>query len=164
MKEFELLVKSNMKRAYYTALGLTGSHDMAMEISQEAFLKVYKNFYKYDKNKNFFTWYYKILKNLYLNIVRNNKNKESRFLEYNYAGSEPNDPVEQIEEAELITKLEESLLELEPNEKEIIILKEFENLSYKEISEILEVPQGTVMSRLFYARKKLSVKLKRKLL
>jgi RNA polymerase sigma-70 factor (ECF subfamily) len=60
--EFEKLVKANMKRAYYTALGILGSHDAAMEISQEAFIRVYRNFDKYDRQKNFFTWYYKILK------------------------------------------------------------------------------------------------------
>lgn len=162
-EEFESLVKANMKRAYFTALGITGSHDTAMEISQEAFLRVYKNFHKYDRSKKFFTWYYKILKNLYLNFLRNKKKDESRFLEYKYVRTESDDPIEQVEAEELKSKLEESLLELEPGEREIITLKEFEDLSYKEISEMLGIPQGTVMSRLFYARKKLSVKLKRKL-
>jgi RNA polymerase sigma-70 factor (ECF subfamily) len=57
-------------------------------------------------------------------------------------------------------KLEEALLELDIEDREIIIMKEYEDLSYNEIAEILEIPKGTVMSRLFYARKRLAEKFK----
>lgn len=159
--EFEILVKANMKRAYFTALGILGSHDAAMEISQEAFIRAYKNFSKFDRNRKFFTWYYKILKNLCLNFLRDEKrNKTDLFIEANELSL---DPKEEYERSELSLKVNEALMELSVNEREIIILKEFEGLSYKEIAEALELPAGSVMSRLFYARKKLGEVLKRKL-
>lgn len=159
--EFEKLVKANMKRAYFTALGIVGSHDAAMEISQEAFIKVYRNFNKYDRNKNFFTWYYKILKNLCLNYIRDNKRKKEDGIsgkDYSHANI-----YETYEQKELNEKLEEAMQGLDIEDREIIILREFENLSYDEIAGTLGIAKGTVMSRLFYARKRLAEKLKRSL-
>ena len=72
--DFENYVKDNMKRAYYCAFGILGSHDAAMEISQDAFIKAYRNFKSFDRSKNFFTWYYTILRNLCLNFIRDSKN------------------------------------------------------------------------------------------
>ncbi len=159
-EEFARLAKANIKRAYFTALGILGSHDYAMELSQEAFLRAYKNFYKFDTNKNFFTWYYKILKNLCLNNIRDRKNKkESDFLENDSVYDTGENIAESFERNEMIQKLQAALLKLNLDEREIITMREFEKLSYKEISEILSVPIGTVMSKLYYARKKLSDKL-----
>jgi RNA polymerase sigma-70 factor, ECF subfamily len=128
--EFEILVKSNMKRAYFAALGFLGSHDAAMDVSQEAFIRAFKSFRKFDSTKNFFTWYYKILKNLCLNFIRDNKRKSAKnFLEFR-------------------------------DEISANTFEEFENYSYKEIAEMLNIPIGTVMSGLFYARKKLAEELR----
>ena len=160
-KEFELLVKANMRRAYFTALGILGSHDAAMEISQEAFIRAYKHFNKFDRDRNFFTWYYKILKNLCLNAIRNEKrHKHESFLEYENSKLTSEDLLKEYEKNEIIQKLQEALLRLDFEDREIIVLKVFEKLSYNEIAEILNIPAGSVMSRLFYARKKLAVKLK----
>jgi RNA polymerase sigma-70 factor (ECF subfamily) len=160
LKEFEIHVKANMKRAYFTALGLLGSHDLAMDASQEAFLRAYKNFNKFDPSKKFFTWFYKILKNLCLNLIRDNKNlKEERFLEFTCEQPASEDIQNKIEQDELINSLQQAIAELTIEEKEIITLREFENYSYKEISELMNIPIGTVMSKLFYVRKKLTQKL-----
>lgn len=160
--EFELLVKKNMKRAYYVALGFLGSHDSAMEISQEAFIRAYRHFDTFDKNKNFFTWYYKILKNLCLNFIRDSKKRKfENFLELK--DSSFSDPEQVIENQELLEKLYNSINQLGNEEKEILLLREFEEMSYKEISEILNIPEGTVMSRLYYARKKLSTLMRKEL-
>jgi RNA polymerase sigma-70 factor, ECF subfamily len=153
---FEKLVKDNMKRAYFTALGLTGSHDLAMEISQEAFVRAFRSFNTYDDSRNFFTWYYRILKNLWLNTERSKKRKRQvRFIEVR-----KNELTEDFENSydknEMTGILEEAIMKLDPDAREIIILREFENMDYKDIALLLEIPQGTVMSRLFYARKKLA--------
>ncbi|VAX17297.1 hypothetical protein MNBD_IGNAVI01-125, partial [hydrothermal vent metagenome] len=68
-------------------------------------------------------------------------------------------PADDIEREELKKKLWESIRQLEFEDREVITLKEFEGLTYKEISEVLDIPIGTVMSRLYYARKKLAKKL-----
>jgi RNA polymerase sigma-70 factor, ECF subfamily len=153
---FEHLVKENMKRAYFTALGLTGSHDMAMELSQEAFVRAYKSFNRFDKRRNFFTWYYRILKNLCINLKRDKKRKkEISFLEARNIRSKEDIQLN-IESEELKEKLEIGLMKLDADAREIIILREFEEMDYKEIAALLDLPEGTVMSRLYYARKKLS--------
>jgi RNA polymerase sigma-70 factor (ECF subfamily) len=161
---FELLVKQDMKRAYFTALGFVGSHDAALDLSQEAFIRAYKSFSKFDKNKKFFTWYYKILKNLCLNFIRDKKRrKESHFIELDSKELISESLSEKIETEELITIMEGMIAELEFEEREVIILREFEGCSYKEISELLNIPIGSVMSKLFYARKKLAEKLRSKI-
>lgn len=156
-REFESLVKQNMKRAYYVALGFLGSHDSAMEISQEAFIRAYRHFDKFDKKRNFFTWYYKILKNLCLNFIRDNKNrKREAFLELKDWDLISKSPQSILEEQELQQSLYAAIEKLNVDEREILVLREFEELSYHEISELLNIPEGTVMSRLYYTRKKLS--------
>lgn len=65
----------NMKRAFYTALGIVGDHDLAADLAQEAFIKAYSSFDSFDDSKKFFTWYYKILRNLSLNRIRDEKRR-----------------------------------------------------------------------------------------
>ncbi len=162
-EEFEMLVKQNMRRAYFSALGLLGSHDAAMDVTQEAFIRAYRNFRSYNNEKKFFTWYYSILKNLCLNFIRDRKRKnETEYIEFIEDEHSQNKSGEAIENKELIEKLQEAIDELDFDDREVIILKEFEDHTYKEIAEILNIPVGSVMSRLFYARKKLAIKLKRK--
>lgn len=162
-EEFEMLVKQNMKRAYFSALGLLGSHDAAMDVTQEAFIRAYRNFKSFNDEKKFFTWYYSILKNLCLNFIRDRIRKnETEYIEFKENEHSQSKPGEAIENKELIEKLQEAIDELDFDDREVIILKEFEYHTYKEIAEILNIPVGSVMSKLFYARKKLAVKLKRK--
>lgn len=160
--EFEILVKQNMQRAYFVALGFLGSHDSAMELSQEAFIRAYRNFNKFDKNRKFFTWYYKILKNLCLNFLRDNKNhKRENYLELSTKELIQKSPEQELEEKEITEKLYNAIDSLNEIEREILILREFEGMSYRNISELLNIPEGTVMSRLYYTRKKLSSLMKR---
>jgi RNA polymerase sigma-70 factor, ECF subfamily len=160
--EFEILVKQNMRRAYFVALGFLGSHDSAMELSQEAFIRAYRNFNKFDKNRKFFTWYYKILKNLCLNFLRDNKNrKRENYLEISTKELIQKSPEQELEEKEITEKLYNAIDSLNEIEREILILREFEGMSYRDISELLNIPEGTVMSRLYYTRKKLSALMKR---
>ena len=162
-EEFEMLVKQNMRRAYFSALGLLGSHDAAMDVTQEAFIRAYRNFKSFNGEKKFFTWYYSILKNLCFNFIRDIKRKnETEYIEFKEDVHSQSKPGDAIENKELTEKLQEAIDELDFDDREVIILKEFENYTYKEIAEILNIPVGSVMSRLFYARKKLAGKLKRK--
>ncbi len=160
--EFEKIVKKNMKKGYYAALNFVGSHDEAIELSQQAFVKAYRNFNKFDTSKNFFVWYYTILKNLCLNYIRDNKKNISLDLIVERQDEQAERNPEQIAERnDLKEQVQKALFELDAEDREIILLREFEGFSYREIAEILQLPEGTVMSRLFYARKKLAKKLKR---
>ena len=162
IREFEVHVKHNMKRAYFTALGFVGSHDSAVELSQEAFIRAYSNYGSFDRNKKFFTWYYKILKNLCLNFIRDSKMVHADVIfESSGSSSSSDNPISKIEQKEIQAKVQEALFRLEENDREILILKEFQGISYREISELMEIPMGTVMSKLYYARKKLAEQLRR---
>lgn len=161
--EFQNYVALNLKRAYFSALSLTGSHDDAMELSQQAFIRAYRNYASFDKRKKFFTWYYKILRNLCLNFLRDRKNKKQvAILDYiDYCAEESGES--EYEKEELKNILERAIFELEPEDREILIYREFENFSYKDIAELLDIPEGTVMSKLYYARKKLAKRVKEKI-
>lgn len=153
---FTNLVKENMKRAYFSALAIVANHDDAMELSQQAFLQAYKNFGKFDRQRKFFTWYYKILRNLCLNFIRDKKNRRESVYDEGVLIKLEFDIHEDIEKEEDLEKLQRAMSELENPDREIIALKEFEGFSYKEIAEMLEMPIGSVMSKLYYARKKLA--------
>jgi RNA polymerase sigma-70 factor (ECF subfamily) len=97
-----------------------------------------------------------------LNFIRDNKNrKEEYFIESRKYEVSRNNPEQNLEEKEELEMLHVAINQLETEDKEIIVLREFEGYSYEEISEMLNLPAGTVMSRLFYARKKLAEKMKR---
>lgn len=155
--EFERHVKQNMKKAYFSALGILRDHDLAMEASQSAFVKAYKSFGTFDKTKNFFTWYYKILRNNCLNIIRDNKKlvheESNNYLEYTF---EENDLNQNIENREIYELTKKEISNLETTDREVLILREFEGYSYEEISEMMQIPIGTVMSKIYYARKKIA--------
>ncbi len=156
---FGVLVKRYMQRAYFVALGLVGCHDDALDLSQDAFVRCYRAIKRFDKNREFFTWFYQILRNLCFNFLRDRKPRVYRFTEI---------PEEEIiliqadadlqpdiifEKQEQSRELWSAIQALPEPEKEVIILREFQNMSYQEIASVLSCPVGTVMSRLYYARK-----------
>ena len=142
---FKFIVEKYMKLAYSIAYSIVGSREEALDVSQEAFIKVYKNLKKFDVNRPFLPWFIKILKNIAIDKIRKDKIKLI--------------PLEVVENKginkEIKLELERALANLNQEEREIIFLRHFDGYSYKEIAEILDIPIGTVMSRLFYARKKL---------
>ncbi len=160
------LVNKYMKRAYYTALGLIGSPEAAMDLSQEAFIRAYRAIKRLDADKRFFTWYYRILKNLCLNYLRDRAKHARPFSEVGETtllriSDQSEDASKQVEQGETKEMVWDAINSLKPQEREIIILKDFQEHSYKEISELLDCPMGTVMSRLYNARQALKVKLEK---
>ncbi|MCH7674491.1 sigma-70 family RNA polymerase sigma factor [candidate division KSB1 bacterium] len=160
------LVNKYMKRAYYTALGLIGSPEAAMDLSQEAFIRAYRAIKRLDADKKFFTWYYRILKNLCLNYLRDRARHARPFSEVGETtllriSDQSEDASKQVEQEETKEMVWDAINSLNPQEREIIILKDFQEHSYKEISELLDCPMGTVMSRLYNARQALKVKLEK---
>ena len=164
---FGYLVKKYMQRAYYIALGFIGSHESANDLSQEAFVRAYRAIKRFDPDKRFFTWYYQILRNLCFNFNRDKARHARPFseIEENEIKRIPDtiDTDAVVERNETQKLVWEAINDLKPKDREIIVLKDFQDLSYKEIAEILNVPIGTVMSRLYYARAALKAKLERML-
>lgn len=167
---FGVVVNMNMKRAYFAALGLVGNHADALDLSQEAFVRAYRAMPRFDLQQRFFTWYYRILRNLCLNHLRQRSrlretdpNTELSALEdaQSDAFRDLADPAVLAERSDLTQHVWRAVARLKPEEREVFVLREVEDCSYAEIAERLEIPQGTVMSRLFHARQHLKDMLNR---
>ncbi|MGB2698669.1 MAG: RNA polymerase sigma factor [Candidatus Zixiibacteriota bacterium] len=162
IRAFETLVNRYKKNAYFIALGLVGNSDDAFDLSQEAFVRVYKSINKYNGRSKFFPWFYTILTNLCKNHLKK-QNVRKKYLSNEIAREKLTQTQESEGESEkesLKQKLLDEIDKLPYKFKEVIVLKHFRGFSYKEISETLGIPVGSVMSRLYYARKKLKENLK----
>lgn len=155
---YGMLVRAYMQPAYYSALALVGSHDEAMDLSQQAFIRAWMAIRKFEVGRRFFTWYYRILRNLCLNRLRDRAAQATPMAFFDHAievSDESQDPALETDRALLRERVRAALGRLRPEEREIIVLRDFDGHSYAEIAELLECPLGTVMSRLYYARKHL---------
>ncbi len=153
---FGVLVRRYAGRANQVALGLVGDHADATDISQEAFVRAWRHIRKFRGQSSFFTWYSSILRKVALTLLRRRwKNTDVDLMDASAVPAKGLDPAvlaEQNEQAECLWK---AVLHLPTRHREVIVLSHFEHLAYKEIAEVLEIPIGTVMSRLHAARKAL---------
>jgi len=160
-RAFEALVTKYMQRAYYIALGFLGNAEDARDQSQEAFVKVYRHLDRYDPTYPFFPWFYKILRNTCFNYLKARRRRPQTSLDalQEDGGGQFADGAAQpdvlAENNEALRELWSAIAELRPIHREILLLKHVHDLSYKEIAQALDIPEGTVMSRLFNARKAL---------
>ena len=154
-RAFENIVRATMKRAYAVALGLVGNADDAHDLSQEAFIAAHRARKSFDIDRPFFPWFYRVLKNRCLNYLKKRARRReiSRDVLEERVGRGSAD--EELLRRERIEMVWRALFTLSPEHREILVLRNFQELSYSEISEVLGVPEGTVMSRLYYARQAL---------
>lgn len=162
---FGELVHAHMQRAYFTALGLVGSHDDALDLSQDAFVRAFRARRRLDPERPFYPWLYRILRRLCFNHLRDGKARRGKleragsWLADDLHGRAGRDPAREVERGELRARLEEAIGGLPAAEREALVLREFQGLSYREIAELAEIPIGTVMSRLYRARRALAAAL-----
>jgi len=158
---YKWIVEKYKYRAYNSALIFTGNREDAMDLSQEAFIRAYRALQRFDQNRSFFTWYYQILKNLCINYLHSKRRRHQVSIDdpdHQYlspvenSSMSPDEALEKMERNKLIWN---AIQNLDEADREIILMKEFQEFSYKDIAESLDIPIGTVMSRLYYARKKL---------
>ena len=153
------LVERHKKSAFRIALGLVGNRDDAHDISQEAFIRVYRSAATYDEDQPFQPWFYTIIANLCRTWLRKRSRVDNRLVDLDdvsYLLIDENNPEKATIQRETIAALRRALLNLSFTEREIISLQHFRGMSYDEIADLLNIPKGTVMSRLYYARKKLA--------
>ncbi|MEJ2720492.1 MAG: sigma-70 family RNA polymerase sigma factor [bacterium] len=159
-KAFGVLVRRYMADAYLIALGFTRNSEDARDLSQDAFIKAFQARDQFDPERPFYPWFYRILRNRCLNFVQ----RESRKSEPLYYENNPDrerfasrsaTPLENLERDERKRLLHAAIEALSFEHQEIIILKNFQGYSYQQIADTLSIPIGTVMSRLYYARKML---------
>ena len=158
-KALAALVEKYKKQAYFMALGMVGNSDDAYDISQEAFLRVYSSAKTFDETQRFFPWFYAILANLCRSLLRKRRIDASRSVdvdEVEHLLADRVTPESDYLEREDKRRLFAALKSLSFSDREIINLNHFRLMSYDEIAALLEIPKGTVMSRLYYARRHLA--------
>jgi RNA polymerase sigma-70 factor (ECF subfamily) len=146
---YGVIVKRYMQSAYYIALGFVHNQQDALDVSQDAFIKAFRKIKMFDTSKPFFPWFYRLMRNLCIDHLK----KKQRLKEI------PLDDIPVLssekEDRELKKALWKGIEELPFEQREVVILRYFRQLSYAEIAELIGKPLGTVMSSLFYAKKKL---------
>lgn len=151
-----------MGRAVAVARGYVGNREDALDMAQEAFYRVFRALDRFREGERFAPWFFKILRNTCLNFL----DKRRRRRAFSIHGQTEDDPdmavpdeaphpAEDSEIRETHRELWKGLEKLPMKHREIILLRHFQDLDYQAIADVLEIPIGTVMSRLFHARRKL---------
>jgi len=161
---FRRLVERYQRRVFQLALGMVKDPDEAMDIAQETFVRVHRYLPSFKGDASFFTWAYRIAVNLCLDAGRRKGRLEpvefdEQKAEIEAAMDPPSaalaGPQRNALNHELAEKMEEALASLSENHRAILLLREVDGLSYEELSKVLGIRKGTVMSRLFHARLKM---------
>ena len=157
---FGELVKAHAGRAVAAAFLMLGCHHEALDASQDAFVRAWRHIRRFSGKSSFYTWYYAILRNLCLDRLRHRrKNPSLQLSDYHSVIAEESDPVLLASRNEQAQQIWNAILQLPIKHREIIIMSHFQGMSYKQIAGLLDIPMGTVMSRLHKARKALRTKL-----
>ena len=165
MSAFEELVSRHRDRIYVRAYSIMRNEDLAVDLSQNAWVKAWQRLEQFHGEASFATWLTRIVTNLCLDELRRQKRARMDSIEAieettgpveNRLEIETVDPVEGLDRQELRERIDAALAKLSDKHRTVIVLYEFEQLEYREIAEKMGTSIGTVMSRLFYARKRLA--------
>lgn len=160
---FDRLTRTVRGRAYRIAASLVGSSDDALELTQEALLKIYRARDTYRDGEPFLPWFHRILRNTCFSFLRKrnrirkfsiHRERDGEESEYEILDDGP-PPTAALERSEASDAFWIAFRKLSARDREILSLRHFDELSYKAIAHALEIPEGTVMSRLFHARRRL---------
>lgn len=147
------IVRRHQDRIYRHLLHLTGSREEALELAQEVFIKAWEALPSWRPDAQIHTWLYRVASNLALDLLRRRKVVQFVVLEEDYdAPADAPSPEAQLQAKQSMLALDAALARLTPEQREIVLLREVEGLSYDEIAASLDLEEGTVKSRLARAR------------
>jgi RNA polymerase sigma-70 factor (ECF subfamily) len=165
LKAFDELVSRYKDRIYRITYQMTSNHEDANDLAQEAFIRAFRSIGKFRGQSSFYTWIYRIAVNLTLNFLKK-AGKRKNFSLDDTESSIHRDPVlvDLFHDEtpargaginELRQKIHAALQELTPNHRAVVVMHDIENMTHGQIAKILGINEGTVRSRLFYARREL---------
>ncbi len=166
---FRTLFERYHRRAYALAFGVVRHQDDAMDVVQDAFIKAHKYLDKFEGNSSFYTWLYRIVMNLAIDHLRKHRRvkpvelDETRMEESAEDGLLPRilgaNPSRALQDKEIRARIDAALAELSENHRSVLVMRELEGLSYEEMAQAMNCSKGTIMSRLFHARRNMQRRL-----
>ena len=153
---FEALLIQYEKPVFNAAYRMLNNREDASDVTQTVFLKVYENFDSFDPSRRFFSWVYRITLNESINWLSKQKRLEP--LQHETA-ADSKSPEQEVDSAQLSAAVQAALMTIKADYRSVVILKHFLGCSYMEISDVLEIPEKTVRSRLYSARQLLKIAL-----
>jgi len=168
---FDELVTKYRSKVFSMIYGMVQNEQDAWDLAQDGFLKAWRSIHRFKGQSSFYTWLYRIMTNVTIDALRRKNFRSDTEFDDRVApiAVEPGSrttpssvplPDLTMERAEVRQRIESAISKLSPEHRAVIVMKEIQELQYNEIAEILGCSIGTVMSRLFYARKKLQTLLK----
>jgi RNA polymerase sigma-70 factor (ECF subfamily) len=167
---FRTLFERYHRRAYALALGVVRHADDALDVVQDAFVKAHKYLDKFEGNSSFYTWLYRIVMNLAIDHLR--KHRRVKPVEFDEARLEEDlpdatllprilggNPGRALMDKEIRKRIDAALDELSDNHRAVLVMRELEGLSYEEMAQTMGCSKGTIMSRLFHARRNMQKRL-----
>jgi RNA polymerase sigma-70 factor (ECF subfamily) len=167
---FRTLFERYHRRAYALAFGVLRHQDDALDVVQDAFIKAHKHLDKFEGNSSFFTWLYRIVMNLAIDHLRKHRRVSPVELDEQVVQGEASDdtllpkllggnPGRALMDKQIRARIDAALGELSDNHRAVLVMRELEGLSYEEMAKAMGCSKGTIMSRLFHARKNMQKRL-----
>lgn len=166
---FRALFERYHRRAYALAFGVLRHQDDALDVVQDAFIKAHKYLDKFEGNSSFYTWLYRIVMNLAIDHLRKHRRVKPVELDESKLEDGGDDallprilganPGRALMDKQIRARIDQALAELSDNHRAVLVMRELEGLSYEEMAQAMECSKGTIMSRLFHARRNMQKRL-----
>ncbi len=166
---FKTLFERYHRRAYSLAFGVLRHQDDALDVVQDAFIKAHRYLDKFEGNSSFYTWLYRIVMNLAIDHLRKHRREKPVELDENRLDRDGDDPLlprilggnpaRALADKEIRGRIDQALDELSENHRAVLVMRELEGLSYEDMAQAMGCSKGTIMSRLFHARRNMQKRL-----
>ena len=164
---FRTLFERYHRRAYTLAYGMLRNQDDALDVVQDAFIKAHEHLDKFEGASSFYTWLYRIVMNLAIDLLRKHRRVSPVELDVLDAGADDallpkllgGNPGRALLDKEIRARIAAALAVLSDNHRTVLVLRELEGLSYEEMARAMNCSKGTIMSRLFHARRNMQKRL-----
>jgi RNA polymerase sigma-70 factor (ECF subfamily) len=166
---FKTLFERTHRRAYALALGVVRHPDDALDVVQDAFIKAHKHLDKFEGNASFYTWLYRIVMNLAIDHLRKHRKVQPVELDETRLEAEGDEPLlprilggnpgQALIDKQIRARIDLALDQLSENHRAVLVMRELEGLSYEDMAQAMSCSKGTIMSRLFHARRNMQKRL-----